>query len=65
VLSPEVLPKITEQPPFSIIDAYIRLAKGGEKIICFDIGNLRWWDLGKHPSLQEAKKFLESNQARY
>ena len=62
VLSPEILSKITEQPPFSIIDTYIRLVKSGEKILCFDIGDLRWWDLGKHPSLQEAKKFLEANR---
>jgi NDP-sugar pyrophosphorylase family protein len=48
ILSPAIFPKLTETGPFSIIEAYIRLAKGGEIIQAFEITNAYWRDLG-HP----------------
>ena len=59
-ISPEFFSKIEERPPFSIIDSYIRLSRLGEKVLCYDMGDAPWWDLGKHESLQDAQRSIAS-----
>jgi NDP-sugar pyrophosphorylase family protein len=48
-----------EEGVFSIIDSYLRLADGGEKIIAFRADDYYWRDLGKSADLQQAASDLE------
>ncbi|MDQ1409514.1 MAG: mannose-phosphate guanylyltransferase [Acidobacteriaceae bacterium] len=59
VLSPRLLPLMKEEGVFSIIDAYLRLAGSGEKIIAFRADDYYWRDLGKPADLQQAARDLE------
>jgi len=60
VLSPRIFSKLSEQGVFSIIDAYIRLAAEGEKILAYRADNSYWRDLGRPESLTAAAHDLES-----
>ncbi|HEX8878540.1 MAG TPA: sugar phosphate nucleotidyltransferase [Candidatus Acidoferrum sp.] len=57
-ISPRLLPMLTEQGPFSIIDAYLRLAAEGEKILAFDANEYYWRDLGRPADLSQAARDL-------
>jgi NDP-sugar pyrophosphorylase family protein len=54
VLSPQIFAKMTEQGAFSIIDAYLRLAAQGEKIIAFRADECYWRDLGRPESVVQS-----------
>ena len=54
ILSTRILKKLTEQGPFPIIDAYLRLAAEGEKILAFQAGDAYWRDLGRPESIDQA-----------
>jgi NDP-sugar pyrophosphorylase family protein len=54
VISPRLLPMITEEGVFSIIPTYLRLAALGEKILAFRADEFYWRDLGKPADLQQA-----------
>jgi NDP-sugar pyrophosphorylase family protein len=54
IISPRLLPLLTETGPFSIIDSYLRLASQGEKIVAFRHDNSYWRDLGKPADLAQA-----------
>jgi NDP-sugar pyrophosphorylase family protein len=54
VLSPRLLPMLTETGVFSIIDSYLRLASQGEKILAFRHDHSYWRDLGKPADLAQA-----------
>ena len=54
IISPRIFPKLTEQGAFSIIDAYLRLAAEGEKILCFHADGSYWRDLGRPDSIAHA-----------
>ena len=56
VLSPEILAKLEETGAFSIIDAYLRLAADGEKIVAFHADEYRWRDLGRPEHLLAAER---------
>lgn len=56
VLSPEIFSKLDESGAFSIIDAYVRLAAQGEKIVAFDADEYRWRDLGRPEHLLAAER---------
>ena len=58
-LSPRLLPMLTEEGPFSIIDAYLRLAAEGEKILAFAANQYYWRDLGRPADLSHAARDLE------
>jgi NDP-sugar pyrophosphorylase family protein len=55
-ISPRVLPKITEQGVFSIIESYLRLAGEGERILAFGADEYRWRDLGRMEDLSAAEQ---------
>ena len=55
VISPRLLPKISEEGIFSIIPTYLRLAKEGEKIMAFRADEYSWRDLGRLEDLQKAE----------
>jgi NDP-sugar pyrophosphorylase family protein len=55
VISPRLLPLMTEQDAFSIIDSYLRLAAQGEKILGFRADEFYWRDLGKPENIAQAE----------
>ncbi len=54
VLSPRIFGLLQEDGPFSIIDAYIRLAAQGEKISAFRADGAYWRDLGRPANIAQA-----------
>lgn len=60
VISPRLLPMITEAGVFSIIDTYVRLAAQGEKILAFRADEYYWRDLGRPADLAQAAKDLRT-----
>jgi NDP-sugar pyrophosphorylase family protein len=58
VLSPSIFAEFKEDGAFSIIDAYLRLAAEGEKIVSFLADDAYWRDLGRPESIVEAGRDL-------
>jgi NDP-sugar pyrophosphorylase family protein len=54
VISPRLLPMITEEGAFSIITSYLDLAARGEKILGFRADEYYWRDLGRVEDLEQA-----------
>jgi NDP-sugar pyrophosphorylase family protein len=54
VISPRIFSLMTEEGTFSIIDAYLRLAHQGEKILAFRADKYYWRDLGRPESVGQA-----------
>ncbi|MGH9633472.1 MAG: nucleotidyltransferase family protein [Candidatus Angelobacter sp.] len=61
VISPRILPLLTEEGIFSIIPAYLRLAAQGEKIQAFRADEYYWRDLGKPENIQQAEQDMKAN----
>jgi len=59
VISPRLLPMLTEDGIFSIIKSYLRLASKGESIRAFRADEYKWRDLGRVEDLQRAAHDLE------
>ena len=55
VISPRLLPMMTEQGAFSIIDAYLALAASGCKITAFRADEYSWRDVGSPQNLRDAQ----------
>jgi NDP-sugar pyrophosphorylase family protein len=60
VISPRLLPMMTEEGVFSIITSYLRLAGQGENILAFRSDEYYWRDLGRVESVLEAEKDFKS-----
>ncbi len=54
VISPSLLPMLSEEGVFSIIPSYLRLSAQGEKILAFRADQYYWRDLGKPADLAQA-----------
>jgi NDP-sugar pyrophosphorylase family protein len=54
VISPRFLEMMTEEGAFSIIDAYLRLAAQGERVLAFRADEYYWRDLGKPENVAQA-----------
>jgi NDP-sugar pyrophosphorylase family protein len=63
VISPRLLPLITETGAFSIIDTYLRLSSQGKKIQAFRADQYYWRDLGRPEDLVQAASDLHGNIA--
>jgi len=63
VISPRLLPMITEEGVFSIIPAYLRLASQGEKVLAFRADNYYWRDLGRPADLAQAALDLQQKSS--
>jgi NDP-sugar pyrophosphorylase family protein len=50
---------MTEEGVFSVIDAYMRLAAGGERILAFQADEYYWRDLGKPENLVQAAQDIK------
>ncbi len=59
VISPRLLPMLTEEGVFSIIDAYLRLAAQGQNILAFRADDYYWRDLGRPADLTQAAHDLK------
>ncbi len=64
VISPRLLPMLTEEGVFSIIPSYLRLAGQGEKILAFHADQYYWRDLGRPSDLAQAALDLQQNARR-
>jgi len=54
LISPRLLPMLTEEDAFSIIPAYLRLAAQGQPILAFRADQYYWRDLGRPADLTQA-----------
>jgi NDP-sugar pyrophosphorylase family protein len=54
ILSPRLLPLLTEEGIFSIIPTYLRLSVQGQKILAFRADQYYWRDLGRPADLAQA-----------
>jgi NDP-sugar pyrophosphorylase family protein len=61
LISPRLLPMLTEEGAFSIIPAYLRLAAQGENILAFRADDYYWRDLGRPADLTQAALELQQN----
>jgi NDP-sugar pyrophosphorylase family protein len=61
VISPRLLPMLTEEGIFSIIPSYLRLAAQGENILAFRADEYYWRDLGRPEDLAQAARDLQQN----
>jgi len=61
IISPRLLPMLTEEGVFSIITSYLRLAAQGEKILAFRADNYYWRDLGTPDNVMQAAQELKQN----
>jgi len=60
VVSPRLLPLLTEEGAFSIITSYLRLAGQGQRILAFRADEYDWRDLGRMENLAQAEKDLKN-----
>jgi NDP-sugar pyrophosphorylase family protein len=60
VVSPRILGILREEGAFPIIDAYLRLAAEGERVMAFRVDGAYWRDLGRVESLAAAKRDVDS-----
>jgi mannose-1-phosphate guanylyltransferase len=59
-ISPRIFGLVTEGGVFSIIDAYLRLAAQGERILAHRADSAYWRDLGRPESVEQATREIES-----
>lgn len=59
VISPRLLPLLSEQGVFSIIPSYLRLSAQNEKILAFRADEYYWRDLGKPENVAQAARDVE------
>jgi NDP-sugar pyrophosphorylase family protein len=59
VISPRLLPMLSEEGIFSVIPSYLRLAAQGEKILAFRADAYYWRDLGRPADLAQAAADLQ------
>ena len=61
LISPRLLPQLTEEGIFSIIPAYLRLAAQGQRILAFRADAYYWRDLGRPADLAQATLDFQQN----
>jgi len=61
VISPGLLRMWQEDGVFSIVDAYLRLARAGEKVAAFPADEYAWRDVGKKEELAQAELEAKRN----
>jgi NDP-sugar pyrophosphorylase family protein len=59
IISPRLLPLLTEAGVFSIIDSYLRLASQNQKILAFLADQYYWRDLGRAADVAQATQDIE------
>ena len=61
IISPRLLPMLTEEGIFSIIPSYLRLSAQGKKILAFRADQYYWRDLGRPADIAQAALDLQQN----
>jgi NDP-sugar pyrophosphorylase family protein len=61
LISPRLLPLLSEEGVFSIIPSYLRLSSQGQKILAFRADQFYWRDLGRPADLAQAALDLQQN----
>lgn len=56
VISPRLLETMEEEGVFSIIETYLRLAGGGERVVAFRADKYYWRDLGRAEQIGAAER---------
>ncbi len=56
VIDPAIFPKLTETGSFPIIQAYLRLAGQGERIVAYRADGRYWQDIGSPQKLEAARR---------
>ena len=64
IISRRLLPLLTEEGAFSIIDAYLRLTTQGERIRGFRTDKYYWRDLGKPENVAKAEQDVQQHLLR-
>jgi NDP-sugar pyrophosphorylase family protein len=59
VISPRLLNMMNEKGAFSIVNAYLRLAAEGERIVGFRADQYYWRDLGKPENVAQAAEDIK------
>ncbi len=59
IISPRIFALLSEEGPFSIVDAYLRMAGAGEKIVAFRGDQYYWRDLGTLDRLHAAEDDMQ------
>jgi len=62
IISPDIFDLLPKESCFSIIDAYLKLVRGGQKIFAYRGDRFYWFDVGRLEKLSEAEKFLNRMQ---
>jgi NDP-sugar pyrophosphorylase family protein len=65
VISPRLLPMITEEGVFSVITSYLRLAGQGAGIFAFRADQYYWRDLGRPENLEQAAEDVKQQALRW
>jgi NDP-sugar pyrophosphorylase family protein len=64
LISPHLLPLLTEDGIFSIIDSYLLLSAQSQKVLAFRADQYYWRDLGRPADLAQAALDLQQNALR-
>jgi NDP-sugar pyrophosphorylase family protein len=59
VVSPELLDTLDADPPYSIINHYLRLAGEGRRIARYEQPGVHWIDIGSHEKLERARLLFD------
>jgi len=62
IISPRLIPLMTEKGAFSIIDTYLRLTAQDEKIMAFRADEYYWRDLGRPEHIAQAAQDFAQNR---
>ena len=61
VLAPEILPMLSEEGPFSMTRAYLRLAGLGQRIVAFRADAYYWADIGSPAKLEAVERHVAAH----
>jgi len=64
IISPRLLPMLSETGVFPIIDAYVRLASQGQRVLAFRGDQYYWRDLGRPADLTQAASDLTDGKLK-
>lgn len=65
VISPALLPRVTERGAFSILDPYLRLAGEGASLLPFRIDGSAWYDIGRPDQLEAARRWAAESRVEH
>lgn len=62
MVSPRIFSRFEKEGAFSIIDTYLRLAREGERVVPWDVGDALWIDVGTPERLEEARRAVQAGR---